>query len=154
MLGKLAKYLRILGFDAVYLRSVTFLERYIGEDSLRDDHEYQPPYFLTRRQKMFPYPRTIRLRSEHVREQLKELSELIKATNRHQKFLTRCINCNVPLADVEKETIEHRVPEFVFHTYNVFRMCPECKRIYWAGTHTQRMAELMEDLRTNGFPLP
>jgi uncharacterized protein len=139
MLGKLAKYLRILGFDAAYLKSENLLDRYTHEDPR--------PYFLTRRQKIFPYPRTIYVRSEHVREQIKELRELIKPCSDPKKFMKRCINCNVPLVEVEKEAIEHLVPEFVFHAYSLFMVCPQCSRVYWAGTHTQHMAELIEDLR-------
>ncbi len=138
MLGKLAKYLRILGFDALYLRNLNLLDHYEGEDD--------PRYFLTRRRKALVYKRTIYLKGERVREQLKELRELIKLYVDPNKFLARCINCNLPLVGVEKETIEHRVPEFVFHTYNAFKICPNCQRVYWAGTHTERMAELIGEV--------
>ena len=140
MLGKLAKYLRILGFDAVYLRNPGALDHYGRGDN--------PPYFLTRRAKTFAYKRTLYLKGEHVREQLQELRELIKPFFDPDKVLTRCINCNLILTSVEKESIEHRVPEFVFHTYNAFKICPQCQRVYWAGTHTQHMAQLIEEVTT------
>jgi hypothetical protein len=138
MLGKLARYLRILGFDAVYLRNLSLLDHYGREDDSR--------YFLTQRRKTFSYERTIYLKAEHAREQLKELRELIKPFLNPDSFLTRCINCNLPLVGVEKESIEHRVPEFVFHTYNAFKICPQCQRVYWAGTHTDHMAEIIEEV--------
>ena len=140
MLGKLAKYLRILGFDAVYLRNLSLLDDDKGGDG--------PRYFLTRRAKTIAYQRTIYLKDEQVREQLKELRQLIKPFVDPDKVLTRCINCNLPLVGVEKESIEHRVPEFVFHTYNEFKVCPQCQRVYWAGTHTERMAQLVEEVTT------
>jgi len=138
MLGKLAKYLRVLGFDAVYLENLNLLARYSREED--------PRYFLTRRRKSFAYERTVHIRDENVYLQLKELKELIKPFIDPDRALTRCINCNEPLVDVNKETIEHRLPEFVFHTYNVFKLCPQCNRIYWAGTHTEHMAKLIEEV--------
>jgi len=138
MLGKLAKYLRILGFDAKCLRNVNLLDHLGREDD--------PRYFLTRRRKAFAYARTINIKAEDVRGQLKELRELIKPFVASDKILARCINCNVLLVDVEKGAIEHRVPEFVFHTYDAFKICPHCQRVYWAGTHTKHMAELIEEV--------
>ncbi len=101
---------------------------------------------MTRRRKVFVSERTIYIRAENVREQLKELKGLIKPFIDPDKVLGRCINCNVLLADVKKETIEHRVPEFVFHTYNAFKVCPRCDRVYWAGTHAKYMSQLMEEI--------
>jgi len=138
MLGKLAKYLRILGFDATYP---------LGDVALSDLYDQKDPrVFLTRRRKTFAYERTVHIRLENVHEQLKELKELIKPFVDPDKVLSRCINCNVLLADVEKQTIEHRVPEFVFHTYNVFKVCPSCDRVYWAGTHANHMSQLIEEI--------
>lgn len=138
MLGKLAKYLRILGFDATYpLGDVAHSDSYDQED---------PRVFLTRRRKVSAYERTVYIKVENVREQLKELKELIKPFIDPDKVLSRCINCNVLLADVKKETIEHRVPEFVFHTYNAFKVCPRCDRVYWAGTHANHMSQLIEEI--------
>ena len=138
MLGKLAKYLRILGFDATYpLGDVAHSDLYDQED---------PRVFLTRRRKVSAYERTVYITVENVREQFKELKELIKPFIDPDKVLSRCINCNVLLVDVKKETIEHRVPEFVFHTYNAFKVCPRCDRVYWAGTHANHMSRLIEEI--------
>ena len=81
-----------------------------------------------------------------MHEQLKEIRGLIKPVTDPDRVLTRCVNCNLPLVDVRKEMIEHRVPEFVFHTYNAFKICPRCQRVYWAGTHAEHMAELIEEV--------
>jgi uncharacterized protein len=138
MLGKLAKYLRILGFDAAYpLVDVALSDLYDQED---------PRVFLTRRRKPFAYARTVHIKAENVREQIKELKELIKPFIDPDNVLSRCINCNVLLEDVKKELIEHRVPEFVFHTYTAFKICPGCDRVYWAGTHANHMSQLIEEI--------
>ena len=139
MLGKLAKYLRILGFDAVYLRDANLFHHYNKKED--------PRWLLTRRKTMLADQRTIFIKAQNVREQLKELADLIKPAIDLDKVLTRCINCNVPLVDVKKEMIEHRVPEFVFHRYDLFKICPRCERVYWAGTHTEHMSQLIEEMR-------
>ena len=138
MLGKLAKYLRILGFDTLYLRNLKALERFGAEDD--------PRYFLTRRTRPVGYDRTIRIGAERVRGQLAELKSTIRRAIDPQNVLTRCIGCNILLEDVEKESIEHRVPEFVFHTYQSFKRCPSCGRVYWQGTHTTHMSRLIAEM--------
>jgi hypothetical protein len=60
--------------------------------------------------------------------------------------MNRCIECNVQLIDVEKNSIEQKVPEFVFHQYGQFRECPQCGKVYWEGSHTTAMSRLVKDI--------
>ncbi len=76
MLGRLAKYLRILGFDAEYARNEAALKRY-GQEA--DDR-----IFLTRRAKRTRFTKTVRIRSEQTREQLREIKELIRSDLRYR----------------------------------------------------------------------
>jgi len=138
MLGKLAKYLRILGFDTLYLRNLKALERFAAEDDAR--------YFVTRRRRPVGYDRTIRIGAETVHGQLAEMKSTIRDAIDLHNVLSRCISCNMLLQDVEKESIEHRVPEFVFHTYQSFKSCPSCGRVYWQGTHTTHMSRLIAEM--------
>jgi hypothetical protein len=138
MLGRLAKYLRILGFDTIYLRNLAALGRLRTEDD--------PRYFLTRRKSVTGYDRTIYIGAETVRAQLAELNPTIRDAIDLQKVLSRCIGCNVLLEDVEKKSIEHLVPEFVFHAYQGFKQCPACGRVYWQGTHTTQMSRLIGEM--------
>jgi uncharacterized protein len=138
MLGKLAKYLRILGFDAVYIRSLTMLDRF----SRQEEHTY----FLTRRTSPVPYEQTVHIRAANAREQIRELRPLIGPHIDRTRVLQRCISCNEPLVEADKQSIEHRVPEFVFHAYKAFKVCPSCSRVYWEGTHTEHMADLVKEI--------
>jgi hypothetical protein len=52
----------------------------------------------------------------------------------------------VQLVDVEKDSVEQKVPEFVFHQYGKFRECPQCGKVYWEGSHTAGMARLVEEI--------
>jgi uncharacterized protein len=138
MLGKLAKYLRLLGFDASYARNKAALTDRLSQDPDR--------ILLTRRSgSEFSSP-TIHIRSELVREQLDEIKGLIKAGFNKDTALSRCVECNVSLAEVDKEEVESRVPEFVYHTYARFRLCPSCKRVYWEGSHAKGMGELIKEM--------
>ncbi|HBA53907.1 Mut7-C RNAse domain-containing protein [Syntrophorhabdus aromaticivorans] len=138
MLGKLAKYLRILGLDAEYANNPLVLDHYKGEP--------EPPYFLTKRLKGITYPKVVLIRSDKPRDQLLEVKEIIRPYINREKIMNRCIECNVELADVDKYDIEQRVPEFVFHQYSRFRMCPQCRKVYWEGSHAVRMGDLIKEI--------
>lgn len=138
MLGKLAKYLRILGFDAIYSKNANILEVY---QSSQD-----PPYFLTRRAKAFAYRRVILIKSDRVRDQISEIRDLIRPSIDPVKIMNRCIVCNAELADVDKINVEQKVPEFVYHQYRQFRECPKCGKVYWEGSHASGMARLVEEI--------
>jgi uncharacterized protein len=138
MLGKLAKYLRLLGFDAVYAKNEASLERSLNQDPDR--------ILLTRRRRTQGPSPTIHIRSEIAREQLNEISGLIKSAIKSEAVLNRCIECNVELAEVERNDIEPLVPEFVYHHYALFKMCPMCKRVYWEGSHAKGMEGLIKEI--------
>ena len=138
MLGRLAKYLRILGLDAEYTRDLFVLEQY--------KEQPDSPYFLTRKMKTISYERIIFIKSDKVREQLQEIREIIRPFIDPGKIMNRCIDCNVELVDVEKKDIEQMVPEFVFHQYAQFRSCPKCRKVYWEGSHAKGMAQLVREI--------
>lgn len=138
MLGKLAKYLRLLGLDAVYIRDPA---------QLKDMGESEEPWiFVTRRAKVTGMPTSIVVQSELARRQVTELKHLLRPLVDPTQVLNRCIECNVPLEDIERSEVEHRVPEFVFHHYKGFRKCSSCNRIYWEGSHAKHMTGLLKEL--------
>jgi len=138
MLGKLAKYLRILGLDAEYMKDLEELKHYHGRTDA--------PYFLTRTTRKMTYEQTIFIRSDKVREQLHEIKEIIRPFIDPDKIMNRCIECNVELINVQKKHIEQKVPEFVFHQYGQFRKCPECGKVYWEGSHAKGMKHLIQEI--------
>jgi uncharacterized protein with PIN domain len=138
MLGKLAKYLRILGFSAEYTNDGRILHHYKDQPDA--------PYFLTRTTKKIVYERIIFIQSDMVREQLREIKEIIHPYIDPDEIMNRCIECNIKLMDVQKQHIEQKVPEFVFHQYGQFRECPQCGKVYWEGSHTTGMTELVREI--------
>jgi uncharacterized protein with PIN domain len=129
-LGRLSRWLRTLGFDCVYLRR----EQRPSAD--RDDAE---AIYITRHAD--PAGRhVIFIGQDRVFDQLKVMDMLIRLKGRCDP-LTRCIRCNTALVDVGRKEACGRVPEYVLQSHDRFSGCPSCGRIYWPGTHVDRMEE-------------
>lgn len=138
MLGKLAKYLRVFGLDAPYITEVAMLARYVGQG--------EPPYFFTRRTLFKGYPKTVLIEADDPREQIKEVGHIIRPHINPEKVMKRCIACNSELLEAERKDVEQRVPEFIYHKYETFRTCPSCRRVYWEGSHTEGMKEIIKEI--------
>ena len=141
-LGRLAKWLRILGFDSEY-----FKEDNIGSliiQALRDSR-----IILTRNLRMHDIYGTkiIYIKSERLPEQVAQLLKELKLAPNSKQMFSRCIICNTELIAVEKEKIQDRVPEYVFATQDNFVTCPQCQRIYWQGTHWGNVKKILEGIK-------
>jgi uncharacterized protein with PIN domain len=138
-LGKLTKYLRILGFDTISLHGPDRLNEYRNLDA--------PPLFFTKRTKYTLYEPTVFIRANRIEEQLKEIGDIIMPHINGRMFMTRCVECNSLLESVPKEEIESRVPEYIYHHHEKFRVCPSCNKIYWEGTHIEHIKERIGTLK-------
>ena len=135
-LGRLAKWLRILGYDASYFESVKRGELII--QSLREGR-----MILTRNSRLKDHRglRMVYIKSDLVKDQLKQAIDELKLKIRERDLFTRCVICNHPLEDIAKKDVGKKVPPYVFKTMEHFRRCSLCKRIYWTGTHWNRVKE-------------
>ncbi len=142
MLGRLAKWLRIIGQDVIYGRHLTgygLIRAARAESRLiltrdRSLKKKQPPAFLL-------------IESDRFREQLRQVVRECGLQLKGDLF-TRCTACNTVLQPKPKETLETIVPPYVFSSQEKFFSCPTCRRVYWAATHHQKM---LEELRELGF---
>ena len=140
-LGKLAIYLRILGFDVLYrndyqdddLVSVLNLEKCIL--LTRDRH------LLMRKVVIFGYC----VRNLDPELQLIEVAHRFNLSGKITPF-HRCLRCNSPLQSIEKEAILDRLQPLTIRYYNEFHICPSCDRIYWKGSHYERMHKLISQV--------
>ena len=80
-----------------------------------------------------------------VFDQLRVMESLLSLRGRSTP-LSRCIRCNAPLVDASRDEVKREVPEYVFLAHDTFRRCPSCGRIYWPGTHVNRMEERITEL--------
>jgi uncharacterized protein with PIN domain len=140
-LGKLAKWLRLLGFDTLYEPEIT-TERFI--EALENDR-----IFLTRTQrtkKQLVSRKLIFIESDHVEKQLNQVVRELGLTVADTRPFSRCLRCNSLIVTAEKDSLWGRVPDYIFQTHDLFQKCPKCGRIYWPGSHTQRSLEKIRTL--------
>ncbi|MEW5775020.1 MAG: Mut7-C RNAse domain-containing protein [Thermodesulfobacteriota bacterium] len=134
--GKLARLLRLVGQDAAYDRSwddaaVAELAAEEGRIVLSMDRA-----LLKRRQVAFGRL----VRAHDPREQLAEVLRHFGVRGPFAAF-SRCLECNAPLTPVAKAEVLHRLPPLTRKHFEAFSRCPACDRIYWAGSHHDRMRE-------------
>ncbi|MBW2039022.1 MAG: Mut7-C RNAse domain-containing protein [Deltaproteobacteria bacterium] len=142
-LGKLTKWLRILGFDTVCWRSDDaggLLRRAQGEGRV----------LITKDTKV--YKRRGALEALLIWEdnpflQLQLVVRYFHLPIKEESLFSRCLACNTPLEDVAPEEVKEEVPDYIFHTHQEFSRCPSCQKVYWAGTHYEHMTEVVERLR-------
>lgn len=135
MLGKLAKWLRLLGFDTIYIKSVD--DSYLVNQAFRAQK-----ILLTRDTKLIErkhIPKYILIRSDDYMEQLKEIIEGNNIRPDPNLFFSRCLLCNTELRVVSKEMVKLRVPDYVYETQAEFFVCPKCDKVYWNGTHIENV---------------
>ncbi len=142
MLGKLAKELRMLGYDTIY---------YQGEDIHRLFHisREEGRVILTRSSKLLPKKtedRIVRIREDNPLLQLKELIHMGIIKLDEGNLFSRCLLCNLEIIKIPSGEAEGRVPDFVFHQMQEFFRCPRCGRIYWEGSHRKNMERKIEEL--------
>jgi len=140
-LGRLARWLRILGFDAAYFTSADRTK--LTMLSLKEDR-----IILTRDTRLSRYAgyRTLRVDSDLFKEQVSQVLKGLNLEIDEDKLFTRCIVCNQELQETDKQEIKSKVPEYVFQTQESFKICPKCKRIYWQGTHWGNVRKVLKEV--------
>lgn len=134
MLGRLAKWMRLLGFDVLYDRTMTDNE--IIRISLEQDR-----VILTRDTGLVARPLAsnhVFIENDNVRQQLQQVLVTFHLMSMPGP-LTRCSACNEPLTAIDKQDARDLVPQYVYEKNNNFLRCGICGRIYWKGTHVKRM---------------
>jgi len=138
MVGKLARWLRLLGYDTVYLPQLSPV-------GVMREARRQGRIILTRDSRIVRQkdaPPLLFITADRFREQLRQVVGELRLDPVKQ-LLTRCSECNERLQVVTKNEVRDRVPEYVWQTQEEFRRCPACQRIYWSATHKERvLAEL------------
>lgn len=145
MLGRLAKWLRILGYDTAYLSdtddfAIMRLARAQDRLILTRDHA------LAARRGV----RAFLVKSGDLEDQLRQVCAALGPPP--DPPVPRCPVCNHPLAEVPPERVADRLPVYIRQTHDQFSLCANCDRVYWRGTHWQRMKALIDGLRNGpGF---
>ncbi|MBI2846972.1 MAG: Mut7-C RNAse domain-containing protein [Chloroflexi bacterium] len=144
--GKLAKWLRIMGYDALFPRGADDDE--LVRIGLREKRVVltRDTHILKRRVATTGQLRAILINGDNVREQIKQVVRALNLGLSSRAF-SLCINCNRTLQPKAKEEVRSLVPPYVFQTKAEFMECPSCHKIYWQGTHWQRMEEELTKIK-------
>jgi len=141
MLGRLAKWLRIAGFDVLY--SNRFSDEELIAISNREGR-----VLLSRDTRLLirkSVKEFIFLESQDIQMQLRQVFE----TRRIPSLpfpLTRCLACNEALIEAARDSVRDSVPVFVYKTQAHFKSCPRCGKIFWAGTHRSSVIRTLETM--------
>jgi uncharacterized protein len=134
MLGTLAKWLRILGYDTLF-------------DPVLTDHQLvrlaraEDRILLTRDRELALRGgvQTLLVASEQLDDQVRQV--MVDLDLEIDRSFSRCPVCNGLLEAIDREAARSRVPAYVAQIHDTFHHCPSCQRVYWRGTHWQRIAE-------------
>jgi len=136
MLGTLAKWLRILGYD-------TYFDPALGDHQLVRLARADSRILLTRDRELARRRglAVLLIRGDRLDDQIREVLEELDLEPNRSPENSRCPVCNEALLAIDHDTARSLVPPYVAQTQQSFRQCPACGRVYWRGTHWQHMAE-------------
>ncbi len=140
-LGRLAAYLRMLGFDTLYRNDYPDTE-------LAEISASQHRTLLSKDRGLLKRNRVTRgylIREEDPKQQVLEVVQRFQLAHSLSPF-RRCLRCNALLRPAGKELLSARLLPETRRYYNEFHICPECDRIYWKGSHYERMNSLIRDI--------
>ncbi len=140
-LGRLAKYIRLLGFDTVY-------DKELEDSKIINISLSEKRIILTRDLGILKHSKITRgywIRSTAPIKQVTEVVDRFSLKSLFRPF-TRCLRCNALIIDVPKEVIEGRLLPKTKKYYNRFQICPDCGRVYWEGSHFEKMKLFIDEL--------
>jgi len=143
--GRLARWLRIAGFDTLFVRGIDdnrLVRIALDEDRVLLTRDRQ---ILKRRLVTSGRLKVILIEDDEVKAQLRQVLTALNLASELRPF-SLCVECNEPLVPREKGEVEELVPPYVFRTQTQYMQCPSCLRIYWRGTHWERMSRELEEI--------
>ena len=141
MVGKLARWLRLMGEDVLF--NASWDDPELLAIARRDGRG-----LLTRDVPMASgsgEPRRLLVESDDFRKQLVQVVTTYGLDPWKRPF-SRCMDCNTPLRPALREEARHKVPPYVFSTHDGFKRCQHCDKILWHGTHSDDMRGLLREL--------
>lgn len=133
MLGRLARWLRLLGHDA----------RLLDKPPVR-----VPPgaLFFTRRTAWAHRQGVVFISHDHINDQLRQAVDSLSDAVGPGGLFSRCLDCNEPVKLLDREMASGRVPDYIIATAERFFVCPQCQKVFWPGSHGERASKMLERL--------
>ncbi len=139
MLGKLAKWLLILGYD-------TFYDSHLPLEQLVERSAVEGRVLITHNSKIHDYAAVdqfLLLHSGRFDDQLRILTEEFSLDLESYRF-SRCTRCNAKIVSVNKQKVKHLVPQKSYEGFSQFYQCRSCEKVYWVGTHVHNTLERLK----------
>jgi len=142
--GKMAKWLRMAGFDALLFTGAddaAIIAAALNEKRILLTRDRR---IMKRRVIVAGHIQSVLIESDRFTAQVRQVIGALKLDKGCLRPFTICLECNRRLEGCPKATVKDRVPPYVFLTQDYFAECPACHRLYWQGTHWQSMSRKME----------
>lgn len=136
MLGRLARWLRIIGYDTTYYQD-------IGDDLLIEKSLSEGRWLITRDTHLIKRGLTkgyTFIKDNNSMDQLRQIVIELDL-NIYEKIFTRCLECNTSLVPTYRGDVIGAVPEYTYSIMREFSLCTSCNKIYWKGSHIKRIKE-------------
>jgi uncharacterized protein len=138
MLGRLSKWLRILGYDTIY--------RPFYREGMIEDFMSEGRILLSKNRRLTNlYIPSLLVESDHAGGQIREIVQKNYLPLDKSQWFSRCLRCNVPLESIFTEKANEQLPEFISLQNTSLRFCPSCGRYFWPGTHKTRMMSQLSE---------
>ncbi|MBU1061690.1 MAG: Mut7-C RNAse domain-containing protein [Candidatus Omnitrophica bacterium] len=140
-LGRLTRWLRLLGYDTVYFDSDDMKLIFVTAFN-------ESRIVITKRVKLtnMKHLKVVHVRGDLLKKQISEIKKKIRLRLSDKTLLTRCSECNEPVFKINKVSIRTLVPEYVFKTQKNFFQCPSCAKIFWKATHWDNAKEFAHEI--------
>jgi len=141
--GKLAKWLRMMGYDALFFEGSDdsqMVATALAENRVILTRDTQ---IMRRRVVTNGRLKAILIQSDEPERQMRQVMDTLRLDCQFQPF-SICLECNQPLVERSREQVKDQVPPYVFQTQSQYMECPNCHRIYWRGTHWRAMTEKLK----------
>lgn len=142
MLGSLSRWLRLFGFDTLYRND--FTDKELIKISLQQDRILLTKDHVLAKSKLLK--KVLLIKSEDVKEQIKEVLSHIPCSFDLLSIQPRCPICNGETEKVTKQEVEEEIPDYVAFSNQEFRRCKSCGKVYWHGTHKDRIDKIKKEI--------
>lgn len=141
MLGTLAKWLRIIGFDTIYVKN-------ISDNQVCAIAKKEQRFILTRDWILANnISNAYYVQPKKLDDQVRSVVNAFQLSIDEKLLFSRCTICNIPVKPVVKETIKSNVPPSIYDNYDTFWICLGCGRVYWLGSHWADVTARVKNFR-------
>jgi uncharacterized protein len=129
-LRRLSKWLRIMGYDCIY-------------PAVFDEQKFDDKRLFLTRSASVKGTGIVFIGCNNIKDQIAVLTRILPIMENIQPF-SRCVVCNIALKILKKDEVLGDVPDHIHRTHDNFRFCSNCKRVFWPGTHKEKMEKQIE----------